>query len=84
MEWISVMSPVSPPAATSTPDALHAALRQIVGRIPRLRAQGARITEQDTKRILITPAIEALGWDSFDIDEVRNEYRHNSADNPVD
>lgn len=59
-------------------------LRKIADRIPRLRAQGGRISEQDTKRILITPTVEALGWDILDIDEVRNEYRHNTADNPVD
>ncbi len=63
---------------------LTVAVRQIADRIPRLRAQGGRISEQDTKRILITPAVEALGWDILDIDEVRNEYRHNTADNPVD
>jgi hypothetical protein len=63
---------------------IAAALRQIADRIPRLRAQGNRVSEQDTKRILITPAIEALGWDTLDIEEVRNEYRHNTADNPVD
>lgn len=60
------------------------ALRLIADRIPRLRAQGNRISEQDTKRILITPAVEALGWDILDIDEVRNEYRHKAADNRVD
>ena len=60
------------------------AVRQIADRIPRPRKQGARISEQDTKRVLITPAIEALGWDIYDTDEVRNEYRHKSADNPVD
>ncbi|GGC72540.1 hypothetical protein GCM10011504_57610 [Siccirubricoccus deserti] len=60
------------------------ALRLVADRIPRLRIQEGRISEQDTKRILITPAVEALGWDILDIDKVRNEYRHNSADNPVD
>lgn len=77
------MSPVATSPA-SAPGTLTAALRIIADRIPRLRAQGARISEQDTKRILITPAVQALGWDILDIDEVRNEYRHNSADNPVD
>jgi hypothetical protein len=59
-------------------------MRQIANRIPNLRKQGARISEQDTKRVLITPALEALGWDIYDTEEVRNEYRHKSADNPVD
>jgi hypothetical protein len=77
------MPPVAAPPANAA-GTLTAALRVIADRIPRLRVQGARISEQDTKRILITPAVEALGWDILDIDEVRNEYRHNSADNPVD
>lgn len=82
-ELIAFISrPAIPPATAA--GQLTAALRQIADRIPRLRAQGGRISEQDTKRILITPAVEALGWDILDIDEVRNEYRHNAADNPVD
>ena len=81
-EFIEMPRVVTPPAAAARP--LTVAVRQIADRIPRLRAQGGRISEQDTKRILITPAIEALGWDILDIDEVRNEYRHNTADNPVD
>ncbi len=59
-------------------------MRQIADRLPNLRKQGVRISEQDTKRVLITPALEALGWDIYDTEEVRNEYRHKSADNPVD
>ena len=42
------------------------ALRHIADRVPRLRAQGDRISEQDTRRILMTPAVEALGWDILD------------------
>ncbi|MDB5770372.1 MAG: Type restriction enzyme protein terminus [Burkholderia sp.] len=83
-ELVALMSRASTSLDAGRPSALSSGLRQIADRIPRLRTQGARISEQDTKRILITPAIEALGGDSFDIDEVRNEYRHNSADNPVD
>jgi hypothetical protein len=63
---------------------IAAALQQIADRIPRFRGQSGRVSEQDTKRVLITPAIAALGWDTLDIEEVRNEYRHNTADNPVD
>jgi Type I restriction enzyme R protein N terminus (HSDR_N) len=47
-------------------------------------ARDTRVSEEDTKRVLITPVVEALGWDIFDTDEVRNEYRHAAADNPVD
>jgi hypothetical protein len=83
LELITFMSPAPvQPAVSAGPVA--AALRQIADRIPRLRVQGGRISEQDTKRILITPTVAALGWDILDIDEVRNEYRHNTADNPVD
>lgn len=83
LELVASMSP-APDQQNPGHSQLAAALRQIADRIPRLRTQGGRISEQDTKRILITPTIEALGWDILDIDEVRNEYRHNSADNPVD
>lgn len=79
-----VLFVMSPAVSATEPDAVVATLRQIAERIPRLRAQGSRVSEQDTKRILITPAIAALGWDTLDIEEVRNEYRHNTADNPVD
>jgi len=82
-ELIVSMS-LAPALLAVATDAMTVALRQIADRIPRLRAQSARISEQDTKRILITPAVTALGWDILDIDEVRNEYRHNTADNPVD
>lgn len=81
-ELIACMSLAPAPSASIDP--LTTALRQIADRIPKLRSQGNRISEQDTKRVLITPALEALGWDILDIEEVRNEYRHNPADNPVD
>lgn len=60
------------------------ALQQIAERIPGLRQQGGRVSEQDTIRVLITPVLQALGWNIHDIDEVKNEYRHNSGHNPVD
>ena len=43
-----------------------------------------RLTESDTIRVLVLPILEALGWDLHDVEEVRSEYRHASADNPVD
>ena len=43
-----------------------------------------RLTESDTIRVLVLPVLEALGWDLQDVEEVRSEYRHASADNPVD
>jgi predicted type IV restriction endonuclease len=92
--WTSPAGAVAPPESvtpmwrTSTPPGanglgpLHAALRQVAASIARLRADGGQVLEEDTKRILITPTIEALGWDH--IAEIRNRYRHNRRDNPVD
>ena len=78
------MSSASPYPGAEGAGLAVSALRQIANRIPGLRQQGARISEQDTKRVLITPALQALGWDILDIEEVRNEYRHNAGHNPVD
>lgn len=52
--------------------------------IDRLEGRAGSLSEQDTKRILITPLLQALGWNIFDIDEVRNEYRYKPGHNPVD
>ena len=54
------MSRAVPPSAAADP--MTIALRHIADRIPRLRAQGGRTSEQDTKRILITTAVEADLW----------------------
>jgi len=78
------MSSASPYSSAAGVGLSASALRLIADRIPGLRQQGARISEQDTKRVLITPAVQALGWDILDIEEVRNEYRHNAGHNPVD
>lgn len=48
------------------------------------RDRRVRLTESDTIRVLVLPLLEALGWDLQDVEEVRSEYRHASADNPVD
>lgn len=48
------------------------------------RSRRVRLTESDTIRVLILPVLEALGWELQDVEEVRSEYRHASADNPVD
>lgn len=42
------------------------------------------IGEQNTKSVLITPVLRALGWDMEDLDEVRLEYKRQAMDNPVD
>ena len=80
---IAFMSRAAAPSAAAA-GPITVALRKVVGRILRLRAQGGRISEQDSNRILITRAIEALGWSILETDEVRNECRHNAADNPAD
>lgn len=56
-------------------------LRQV---IQRLRKRSGQISEEDTKRVLINPLLEALGWNTLDVEEVRSEYRYKSQDNPVD
>jgi hypothetical protein len=61
-----VLFVMSSAVSATEPDAVVAMLRQIAERSPGLRAQGSRVSAQDTKRILITPAIAALGWDSLD------------------
>lgn len=76
------MSRLSPSQSATGPGQLLGTLRQIAASIARLRADGDHVLEEDTKRILITPAIEALGWDH--VGEIRNQYRHNRRDNPVD
>lgn len=53
-------------------------------RVRTYRDRRVRLTESDTIRVLILPVLEALGWDTGDVEEVRSEYRHNASDNPVD
>lgn len=64
------------------------ALDDVVGRardrVRDYRDRRVPLTEFDTIRVLILPVLEALGWDLQDVEEVRSEYRHASADSPVD
>ena len=53
-------------------------------RVQDYRDRRVRLTESDTIRVLILPVLESLGWDLQDVEEVRSEYRHAPADNPVD
>ena len=64
--------------------ALGSVIDQARGRVRDYRDRRVRLTESDTIRVLILPVLEALGWDLQDVEEVRSEYRHASADNPVD
>jgi predicted type IV restriction endonuclease len=59
-------------------------IRQAASRVQDYRDRRVKLTESDTIRVLILPVLEALGWDLQDVEEVRSEYRHASADNPVD
>ena len=71
----------------TTPDplsALDACLPTVRTRILSYRDRRVRLTESDTIRVLVLPVLEALNWDLQDLEEVRSEYRHASADNPVD
>jgi len=53
-------------------------------RLVEFRDRRIRLTESDTIRVLVLPVLGWLGWDLQDVEEVRSEYRHVSADNPVD
>lgn len=64
---------------------IEATIERLRTRIRDMRERRVpRLSEADTLRVLITPLLRALGWDIDDVDEVRNEYRHNPSDNPVD
>ncbi len=63
---------------------LSEALAKACIRIEELRGRGDRVSEQDTKAILIEPILAALGWRLDELDEVRREYRATGQDNPVD
>lgn len=64
--------------------ALAARISELRDRILRVRKKGGPIGEEDTKRVFVNPLLEILGWDIQDLDEVKNQYRHRSQDNPVD
>lgn len=68
----------------NTQNALVACLSTVRTRVLDYRDRRVRLTESDTIRVLILPVLEALGWDLQNVEEVRSEYRHASADNPVD
>jgi predicted type IV restriction endonuclease len=65
-------------------DAVSGLVADLRTRIGGYRDRRVRLTESDTIRVLVLPVLEALGWDLQDVEEVRSEYRHANADNPVD
>jgi hypothetical protein len=72
----------SPREVEMASDDLDTVLRSVRERIARHRGKG--IGESNTKNVLIEPILRALGWDVEDLDEVRREFKANSASNPVD
>ena len=66
----------------------HAVLRETLAkvrtRIAELRASSDRLSEEETKAILIDPVLAALGWHVDELEHVRREYRARPSDNPVD
>lgn len=63
---------------------LRAAIEAVSEKIAVIKSRSSKVNESNTIRTLITPVIEALGWDVENLDEVQSEYRHVSSDNPVD
>ena len=62
--------------------ALNDVLASIRERIA--RHQGESINEHDTKAALVTPMLNALGWDIEDLDQVRREYHQHATNTRVD
>lgn len=63
---------------------LDAAIRRLREQLQKIQDRASPISEEDTKRVLITPLLQALQWNVLDLDEVRNEFRSQPQDNPVD
>lgn len=63
---------------------LRDAIAVVRKRIQQIRDRKEVLGEQNTKATLIDPVLGALGWDLYEIDEVRREYRRKPQDNPVD
>jgi Restriction Enzyme Adenine Methylase Associated len=63
---------------------LRDAVKQCVERLERFQRHTQKLGEQNTKANLVEPIIDALGWDTYDPDEVHREYRRRGSDNPVD
>ncbi|MBL8823796.1 MAG: hypothetical protein JNJ77_14500 [Planctomycetia bacterium] len=59
-------------------------IESLLDKIRKYQDRRTRLGEQNTKASLITPMIQALGWDTSDPDEVCHEYRTKSIDSPVD
>ena len=65
-------------------DALRQRITLLRRKIEKYRAKGEGIDEENTKATLVTPLLEALGWDTTDWEVVRHEYKSRRQDKPVD
>lgn len=68
----------------STRANLQRVIRKVRGRVQKARERRESLGEENTKITLIEPILKALGWDIYEIDEVRREYKRKPTDNPVD
>lgn len=60
-------------------------MRQIVNSVSMLlEKQKSSPNESETLGVLVDPMLDALGWNTRDLSEVRREYRHGTGHNPVD
>jgi predicted type IV restriction endonuclease len=66
------------------PNSLLPTIDTLSTKINAIRVRAPSINEENTKNVLIGPLFHAMGWDLYDLDEVRLEYRHQPHDNPVD
>jgi predicted type IV restriction endonuclease len=67
-------------------DELVESVRGLADKAKQLRNQyrDRNLGEENTKAALISPMLQALGWNVGDPDEVHHEYRHTPKDSPVD
>ena len=63
---------------------LHETLAKVRARIVELSDHDDRISEEETKAILIDPVLSVLGWRVDELQDVRREYRAKPQDSPVD
>ena len=71
-------------ARRATMEDLSRVVHELAGKASRLLAASAAVGEENTKVVFVEPMLQALGWDTHDLDEVRREFRRNPQDNPVD
>jgi len=65
-------------------EALRAEVKVLRSKIVKHVAGRDHIGEEDTKATLINPLLKALGWDVWNLDQVRYEYKFKKQDKPVD